>query len=278
MFHFMNEAGKERFSSRKESNFNQYHTETSNLVQKMESLENNQAEEKDKLEITNKNLDNRFNDLESMMKSLLVQAQNGGNSGGREPVVQYDPNMGIKIGQPGTIPKWGPSGRHNHMEINGQCFYCGGGDHFIPGCKVMKDDIRNGHVKLNHDGKLRMSDGGYIPNAPEGAPIRERVERHNMRKQNQFYCGYDENDSIPEPVIPMYPAQFLNTTEDPAHRRARLEKELNLKEKEEELELRKLKLNREEKRRGKQANKPACSPQVLELLEQIVKEDKAGFQ
>ena len=133
-------------------------------------------------------------------------------------------------------------------------------------------------MKLSNDGKLRMIDGGYIPNMPEGAPIKERIERQNMRKQNQFYCGYDDNDCIPETVIPMYPAQFVNTTEDPAHRLARLERELNLKEKEEELEIRKLKLEREEKKRAKQTSKPTCSSQALEILEQLVKEDKAGFQ
>ena len=277
MFHFMNEVGREKFSKRKESNFNQSPSEMSNLVQKMENLENSQAEEKDRMVITNKNLDGRFNELENMMKSLLVQRQNG-NGGGKEPVIPYDPNMGIKIGQPGTIPKWGPSGKQAHYEVDGECFYCGGGDHHIPACKVMKDDIQSGYVKLNHDGKLRMNDGGYIPNSLDGAPIRERVGRHYRKKQNQFYCGYDENDEVPEPVIPRYSAQFVHTTEDPTQRLARLERELSLKEKEDELETRKLKLEREEKKRAKQTSKPTCSPQVLELLEQMVKGDKADFQ
>jgi len=243
-------------------------------VQKLESLENNQAVEKDKTVIANKNLDNRFSELENMMKTLITHVQGGGSR--KDPVIQYDPNFGIKIGQPGGIPKWGPNGRGN--DVNGKCFYCGSMGHFIPDCNDMKNDIKTGYVTLNTEGKLRMHDGGYIPTLPNGAPIKERIEKWNMRKQNQFYCGYDDNDCIPESVIPRYPAQFVHQTEDSVHRRARLERELDLKEKEEELELRKLKLEREEKRRTEQTSKPTCSPQVLELLEQLTKDEKAGFQ
>ena len=274
MFHLMNKFEVEKDGSyRKESNFSHYQSDTANLAQKLESLENVQAAEKDNKIAAEKNLDGRFNDLENMMKSLITHVQNGGNK--KEPAVQYDPNMGIKIGQPGTIPKWGPNGKGNG--VNGKCFYCGGVNHFIPDCDEMKNDIKIGYVTLNSEGKLRMQDGGYIPSLPSTAPIKERIERHNIRKQNQFYCGYDENDCIPEPVIPRYPAQFVNKIEDPALRRARLERELEFKEKEDELELRKLKLEREEKKRAEQTSK-TCSPQVLELLEQLAKDEKAGFQ
>ena len=63
-----------------------------------------------------------------------------------------------------------------------------------------------------------MSDGGYVPNTPNGAPIKQ-----NMKRQNQLYCGYDDNGGIPEPVIHRYPAQFVNTMESAAQRCARLE-------------------------------------------------------
>jgi hypothetical protein len=276
MFHLM-KSGIERSEGRKESNFNQGPLETNNLVQKLEGLENNQAVEKDKLEVTNKNLNNRFNDLEKMMKSLMNQVQNGSGNR-REPVEQYNPNSGIKLGQPGTIPKWGPpaSGRNSNME-NG-CFYCGGKDHFIPECDELKEDIRTGYVRLNNEGKIRNGDGGFIPRSTNGS-IKERIEKQKMLKQNQFYCGYDESDYIAEPVVPMYPAQFINTTENSVKHHSRLERELKLQEKEEELELRKLKLEKEEMRR--EQNRSSNSTQLLEkVLEQIsTKEDaaKVGF-
>jgi hypothetical protein len=265
MYHLM-KSGVDQAEGRRESNFNQYQSETSNLVQKLEGLENNQAEEKDKLEVANKNLNNRFNDLEKMMKSLVNHVQSGnGNGNRREPVEQYNPGSGIKLGQPGTIPKWGPTANRNgNMDHN--CFYCGGKNHYIPECDELKNDIRTGYVKLSNDGKLRNGDGGFIPGSSNGATIKERIEKQKMWKQNQFYCGFDESDYIAEPEITMYPAQFMNQTESSVSRQARLEKEL--KQKEDELELRKLRLEKEEMKQ--EQNKSSGSSQLLEkVLEQL---------
>jgi hypothetical protein len=274
MFYLM-KSGVEKAEGRRESNFNQYASETSDLVQKLEGLENSQAEEKDKLEISNKNLNNRFNDLEKMMKSMMNQNING-NGNRREPVEQYSPNNGVKLGQPGTIPRWGPpsNGRGGNFVDNG-CYYCGHKGHFIPDCDELKNDLRTGYVTQNSDGKLRNGEGGFISNIPVGAPIKEKVEKQKIIKQSQFYCDSGENDYLVE--VPMYPAQFMNSSEDPAHRHARLEKEL--KQKEDELELRRFRLEKEEK--NKEQKKGSETAQLLEkVLEQIsTKEEalKAGF-
>ena len=204
MYHLMI-TGVDKTEGRKESNFNQYQSEASNLVQKMEGLENSQAEEKDKLEISNKNLNNRFSDLEKMMRNLMNHVQNGNGNGNRkEPADQYSPNSGIKLGQPGTIPRWGfnANWKSNFMDHN--CFYCGGKNHYIPECDELKNDLKTGYVKLSNDGKIRNGDGGYIPSAPNETPIKERIEKLKMWKQNQFYCGYDESEYISEPVVPMH--------------------------------------------------------------------------
>jgi hypothetical protein len=78
----------------------------------------------------------------------------------------------------------------------------------------------------------------------------------------------------------MYPAQFVNQTEDSVHHCARLEKELKLKE--DELELRKLRLEKEEKKQKQ--NKHSDFTSATQLLEQVLekistKEDalKVGF-
>jgi len=272
MYHLM-KSGVEKAEVKRGNSFNQYISETSNLVQKLEGLENNQAEEKDKLEISNKNMNNRFNDLEKMMKDMMNNGQNG-NRNRKEPVDQYNPNNGVKLGQPGTIPRWGPS---SNGKSNDKCFYCGSRDHYIPECDELKNDIKTGYVKQNYEGKLRNGDGGSIPYQPNNLPIKERIEKQKQWKQNQFYCGYDESDYIAGPEIPMYPAQFINQTEDSAHRRIRLEKEL--KQKEDELELRKFRLEKEGKMQ--EQNKSSNPTQLLEkVLEQIsTKEDalKVGF-
>jgi hypothetical protein len=275
-------TGKEKRST----NVNQFSTipsDTSTLTQKLEEIENIQAEEKDKLVLTNKNLDNRFNDLESMMKTLLSQVGNG--QGKKEPVKQYDPNMGIRLGAPGTIPRWGPSS--SRVVDSNKCFYCGGKDHYIPDCKELKDDMKEGMVKTNAEGKLRLNDGSFIPNIPNGAPIKERIEKHYAQKQNQFYCGNEEDENSSQFMNTKYAFSSINNMEDPIKRRARLQYELDLKEKEEALEIRQLKLERDEKKKeqkNEQMNKNIRTAHVLDLLDQLtedelssVKATKAGF-
>lgn len=102
---------------------------------------------------------------------------------------------------------------------------------------------------------------------------------HTMKRVNQFYYEYDEDDEVSEVVIPKYSSQFLNTTEDPVERLARMEKQLDLKEKEELLELRRMKLERDEKKKG-QISKATRSAHLLDLMDQMEQEgnSKQGFQ
>ena len=74
------------------------------LTQKLKELENNQAQECDKLVIYNKSMDQWFSDQEGMVTTLL--AQTGSSSGKREGIKQYDPNSGVRLGPAGTILKW----------------------------------------------------------------------------------------------------------------------------------------------------------------------------
>jgi hypothetical protein len=207
-----------------------------------------------------------------MMKSLLAQVQSNGASGmRREQVKQYDPNSGIKLGTPGSIPKWGNNNRTNESST---CFYCGRRGHFVPDCEEAKDDVQAGLVRLNAEGKLRMGDGSSIPMVPNTSTIKERVEKSYAKKLNQFYCGNDEEDMQGlSKNIPHYPT----FTEDPAQRRARLEYELSLKEREDGLELKQMKLEREEKRK-EQSGKYNRAAHVLEMMEQLTEEEVANIR
>jgi hypothetical protein len=285
-FHLMNKPLPEPAMERKVLMFNQPVSDTNKFTQKLEEVENIQAQERDKLDIANKNMDVRFNELEGMMKTLLAQAQGNINTGlRREMVPQYDPKSGVKLGTPGSIPKWGGNSGSGGKS-NGSCFYCGSRDHFVgPECEEMQEDIKNGLVKMNAEGKIRLSDGSYIPNMPNTTTIRERVEKHYAKKMNQFYCGSEEEEHAPSVILPKLPAQFTNIVEDPSRRRARLEHELDLKDREEALELKQLKLEREEKKKLEQGSKATRAAHVLEMLEQLtddeiaaVRGSKSGFQ
>lgn len=271
MFYLMNKPVAESVSERKAILYNQPVSEIGSLAQKMEELENIQAQERDKLEISSKQLDQRYSDLEGMMKILLAQGQSSTN-GKRDGVKQYDPNSGIKLGTPGSIPKWGGSGRSSQLS---KCYYCGG-DHFVPECDEAKEDVKSGLVKWNAEGKLRLSDGSYIPNFPNTTLIKERVERYYAKKQSQYYLGNEEEDDARGLPISKIPASYISTAEDPVRRRARLEQELDLKEREDALILKQLKLERD--KRKKDPSKLTRTAQVLEMLDQLTEDELATIK
>ena len=85
----------------------------------MEELEGPQALEKDRLVTVNKQLDSKFSELESMLKTLLAQMQGVNKALVGNEFNHPEPKPGMILGQPGTIPRWGKS-----ME-NGKCYFCG---------------------------------------------------------------------------------------------------------------------------------------------------------
>ena len=271
MFYLMNRTLE---TTRERSSYilHQPISEVAKLQQKLEAAEEAAALEKDKLVLAKNNLESKVMELEAMMKTILTQNQRYQGMA-NAPVVDrnkpYDPNSGVLLGQPGSMPKWGKS-----MD-NEKCFYCGRMGHFQADCEELKGQLRAGNLKLNPEGKLRLKDGSHIPGFPNGTTIKERIEKHYARRPSQFFYGeYKEEDSMRSQTMPRYTMQYVNLAEDPDRRRARLEKELDLREKEEALELRKLKLEREEKRL-EQSGKNTRAAHVLDLLEQLTEEDLA---
>ena len=251
------------------------------LTQKIEELENSQAVERDNLVNVNKNMDTKFGELENMMKVLISQTQAMGSANKVASKVeacksckQCEVHSGAS-GASASVHKCGKS-----ME-NERCFFCGCLGHFQGDCEELKNQVRTGNLKINPEGKLRLRDGSLIPNFPNATSLKERVERHYSKRPSQFFYGEYEDDD--NPLVPKYSAQYLNMGESQERRRARLEKELDLREKEEALELRKLKLEREEKKLEK-ASGNSRAANMLDVLGQLTEDEvvaikaaRAGF-
>ena len=281
MLYLMNKPIVEASGERGILMLNQPVNESKVIAQKLEELEGVQALERDRLVSVNKSIDAKFSELEAMMKTMLAQAQGPGRlMTGPDLNKPYDPNSGVILGPPGTIPKWGKTAIKDKFG----CFYCGRKDHFIPDCEDVKEDLQAGLIRLNAEGKLRLRDGSQIPGSPIGTTIKERVLKHYARQHATFHFGeYETEEDLIGPSVPRYPPQFVNLSESADKRRARLEQELDLREKEEALELRKLKLEREEKKLDL-TSKNTRSANVLDLLEQLndeeiaaIKASKSGF-
>jgi hypothetical protein len=253
MFNLIGKSSTRNVEERGAFMFNQPVSETKALSQKLEEIESVQAQERDKLVNMNKTMDSKLSDIEIMMKALL--APGGATKDDCKGDCKGSCNKTHETSS-GSVPKGGRS-----MD-NERCFYCGKMGHFQADCEDLKSQIRSGNLKLNPEGRLRLKDGSFIPGFPNTATLKERVERHYAKKPSQFYYGeYEEDDP---PFTPKYTSQYLNVNED-EKRRARLEKELDLREKEEALELRKLKLEREEKRL-EQSSSNSRATNLLDIL------------
>jgi hypothetical protein len=245
------------------------------LIEKIDSLEETQAREKDRITAANKQLDSKLESIESSLsslKALLAQApakgitsssQNfNGNSAGGNPEVQQ---------------RWVKNSQG--ME----CFGCGGDDHFQDKCEKIKHHIKLGNLKLNQDGRVRLANGARVPNYPTGASLIERMERYYASKPPvQAYLGsYEEVEERSVNSYSKYGEPLDNSLDLKEQRLARMEKELQLKERESLLLARQLKL--EDKSDEKQ-NRGAKASYILGLLEQLtdeelasVKDSKSGF-
>lgn len=264
MFNLMKRESSVNVDDRGVYLFNQPVSETKVLSQKVEELEGIQALEKDRVVTMNKNMESKMSDIENMIKSLL--AQSGANKASGCKGHAHEASGG-------SMHRGGKS-----MD-NEKCFFCGEMGHFQADCADLKSQIQSGNLKLNPEGKLRLRDGSFIPGFPSNATIKERVERHYARRPSQLYYGEYEEDDPVSSSIPKYPAQFLQLNETAERRRARLERELDLKEKEEALELRKLKLEREE-RRLEQTSGSSKAANLLELTDDelaAIKAARLGF-
>ena len=246
--------------------FNQPISETKVLSEKVEELEGVQALERDRFASVQKTMESKMDGLENLLKTLLSQSQASVGHG------DFKGNGGKHHEHHGSpVQKWGKT------SDNDKCFYCGKLGHFQADCDEMKGQILTGNIKVNPEGKLRLKDGAFIPNYPPGATIKERVERHYSKKPSQLYYGeYEEDHPVPSSA-PRYPAQFLHLPESADRRRARLEKELDLLEKEEALELKRMKLERDEKKR-ELANGSSRATNVVDLLGPLTDDEVAAIR
>jgi hypothetical protein len=265
----------EKTSERNVLLFSQPVTETKVLTEKLSELEGEQALDKDRLVSLGKTLDARMGGIEDMIKSFMKHAKDNDVCKGECK------GVGCKIHETSSTPaqKWGGRSLDNE-----KCFWCGLFGHFQADCEDLRTQVRLGNVKMNHDGKLRLKDGSFIPKLTTEASLKERVEKHYARKPSQYFYGEYEDDDPTPPAGASILSQLLGASNDADKRTiAQLKAELDLRKREEALELKRKLLDQSEKM-TEQASGSTRAANVLDLLGQLTDEElvalkaaKSGF-
>jgi len=269
MFDLMKQESSSRSGERDVFMYNQPPSfEAKALTDKVEELEGVQALERDRMVNMNKTIESKIGGLEDLIKTLLAQTQTHSHGAdcktGNCKMHEANNNSGLQ--------KAGGKSLENE-----RCFWCGLLGHFQADCDDLKNQIKIGNVKMNHEGKLRLKDGSFIPRYPTEASLKERVEKHYAKKPSQFYYGeYEEND--PSPFVATNPlSQFYGTSNEDKRTIAQLKAELDLRKREEALELRQKMLEQNEKKM-EQATISTRAATVRELLEQLSDDDLAALK
>ena len=253
--------------------FTQPVSENKVLTDKLHDLEGEQALDKDRLVSLGKTLDARMGGLEDMLKTLMQQGQTNDAQGVCKGSDCKSSNCKMHNSSSNPTQRWGGRSLDNE-----KCFWCGLLGHFQADCEDLKSQVRVGNIKMNHEGKLRLKDGSFIPKHPLEATLKERVERHYARKPSQFYYGeYEDSDPAPSSANSVF-QQFLGSNND-ADRRAivQLKAELDLKKREEALEL-KQKVLEQSERKLEQTTGSTRTANVLDLLGQLTDEELAAIK
>jgi hypothetical protein len=266
IFDLLKKESSTRSSERDVFMFNQPSSENKVLSEKVEEMEGVQALERDRMVNMNKMIETRIGELENLMKTLVAQGQNHAKGDCK--------NGNCKMHEASS----NPAQKGGRSLENEKCFWCALFGHFQADCEDLKNQIRLGNVKVNHEGKLRLRDGSFIPKYPAEASLKERVEKHYAKKPSQFYYGeYDDNDPTPS-VAPNALSQLLGSSNDADKRTiAQLKAELDLRRREEALELKQRMLEESEKKMG-QTSSSSRATNVRELLEQLTDEELVAIK
>ena len=248
--------------------FSQPVTENKVLSDKLSELEGEQALDKDRLVSLGKTLDARMGGIEDMIKALMKHTKDN-------EVCKGDcRGVNCKSHEASSHPaqKWGAKSVDHE-----KCFWCGKLGHFQADCEDLQNQVRMGNVKMNHEGKLRLKDGSFIPKQPMELSIKERVERHYARKPSQYYYGeYEDSDPTPSAGTSIL-SQLLGSSDADKRTIAQLKAELDLRKREEALELKQKMLAQSEKT-TEQASSSTRAANVLELLGQLTDEELAALR
>ena len=241
---------------------------TSDLASRLESIEGNQALEKDKADAQNKQLGARLESIEGLIKTVLSDNQGKPSASFVQHVGQSSRTENRSEEPPKTFKSFS-----NISEIT--CFGCGEIGHFQSNCERVKALLAKGAIARNREGRVCLPDGSKIPNVPTGACLVERVDRYyaSIRPTQSYYGAFEEMEEKLGGHLSRESTYVNREVEERELKLAKLEKELELRERESALIAKQLKLE------SKTSEKPDVRSFLLERFDEELAalQNKPGF-
>lgn len=122
-------------------------------------------------------------------------------------LVQMSTNL--SQGAPSRNTEREPSSRQYRESNNSMsdqlCYHCSAPGHRSNNCPTKERQFAEGKIKLNAEGKIRLTDGAELPSKGEGLSLAERIEKHWRGRtpvksvaQNLQIPVYDKESGTPE--------------------------------------------------------------------------------
>jgi hypothetical protein len=227
-----------RFVQEKESTMIQTSSkESSTLANKIESIEEAQALQKDRQEIASKHMDSKLEAIEAMIKNFVSQNQEKTPS-------SFVQNVGpIKYGMSNDI--LGKPLKTPFNITDAVCYGCGESGHFQNACEKIKALIQKGVITHSREGRICLPDGSRVPIIP-GACLVERIEKYytTMRPSQAYYGTFEEAE---ERLLGLVPKETTNMNREVLDEReqriAKLEREISIRDRENAITAKLLKLS-----------------------------------
>ena len=236
---------------------------TSDLASRLESIEGNQALEKDKADAQNKQLGARLESIEGLIKTVLSTNQEKPPASFVQHVGQGSKTENRNEEAQKTFKSFS-----NSSELT--CFGCGSVDHFQNNCERVKALFARGAIVRNREGRVCLPDGSKVPNVPFGACLVERVEKYYASKRltQSYYGTFEDMEDKLGGNLPRGSTYVNREVDERELKLAKLEKELELRERESALLAKQLKLE----------NKASEKPDVRSFLLERFDEELAALQ
>ncbi|KAF8871518.1 hypothetical protein BD779DRAFT_1453911, partial [Infundibulicybe gibba] len=80
---------------------------------------------------------------------------------------------------------------------NRNCNFCGLEGHFVARCPVAEQYVQDGKIRRNHENRIVLSTGAYIPGPIQGRTMQERVDEWHRRNPGQLAAGRLSSNANP---------------------------------------------------------------------------------